>query len=78
MSDLTKLTLSINRGTAAAGKQYAERAGRSLSSIVGDYLDALTAATNPAPLSGDVASLMGIGSGPVDERDWKAYREARQ
>lgn len=78
MAETTKLTLSVDRTSAAAGKKFAHRIGRSLSSIVGDYLDSLAAATQPGELSDDVASLLGIGSGPVDENDWKLHREARQ
>lgn len=78
MTDTTKLTLSVNRSSAAAGKQFAHKVGRSLSSIVGNYLDSLAAASQPGTLSDDVSSLLGIGSGAADERDWMRHRESRQ
>lgn len=78
MTDTTKLTLSVNRSSAAAGKEFAHRVGRSLSAIVGDYLDSLAVASQPGTLSDDVSTLLGIGSGPADERDWMRHRETRQ
>ena len=68
-----KLTLSIDEEVIENGKKYARRQGRTLSSIVGDYLRTLDGETSGAKLSSPVRALRGIGSGPEDENDYRRH-----
>ena len=79
----TKLTLSIQRSAVDNGKRYARQSGRSLSSLVNDYLTSLRSTTDTAEgatsrLSPTVTRLMGIGRGPTDEKDYRRHLAARQ
>ncbi|KAB8294583.1 DUF6364 family protein [Bifidobacterium avesanii] len=69
---MAKLTLSIDERVIANGKQYAKKQGRTLSSIVEDYLSALGGgeAITPSP---SVRALMGIGRGPADENAYRRH-----
>ena len=70
--DMTKLTLSVRRSSAEHGKQYAQQRGRSLSSMVNEYLRQLQGADGEGTLSANVQRLVGIGRGEANER---AYRD---
>ncbi|MBT1160906.1 DUF6364 family protein [Bifidobacterium sp. SO1] len=70
---MSKLTLSIDEQVIENGKKYARKQGRTLSSIVEDYLQTLGSETSGANLSSPVRALMGIGSGPADENDYKRH-----
>lgn len=70
---MTKLTLSIDEHTIERGKLYARRQGRTLSSIVEDYLESLTREDSTAQLSPSIRALMGIGQGPADENDYRRH-----
>lgn len=72
-----KLTLSVDPGAIANGKRYAASTGRSLSSIVGDYLASL-GTHGDAPLSAPVERLMGIArNGRTDESDYRRHLEEK-
>lgn len=69
-----KLTLSIETTAIANGKRYAAETGRSLSSIVSDYLESLTHGNGEHhPLSTEVTLLLGIGAGTTAPADSTAY-----
>lgn len=75
-----KLTLSIESNAVENGKSYAVRQGRSLSSIVEDFLLLLDSQENPEgciPIGSKLSSLVGIGSGPTSEDDYRRHRMRR-
>lgn len=75
-----KLTLSIEQDAIARGKLFAKQQGRSLSSVVEDFLLLLEpagSAKEDIPISSKLSSLVGIGAGPVTEEDYKRHRMKR-
>lgn len=57
----TKLTLTIEESVIDAAKQYAQEKGKSLSSIVENYLKSVsTKKKNPTQLSPEVGKLIGV------------------
>lgn len=74
---VTKLTLSVHRSSVENGKRYAKAHGRSLSSLVNDYLMALNGSDDRETLSRNVARLVGIGQGPADERTYRRHLKAK-
>lgn len=75
-----KLTLSIEGSAIERGKSYARQQGRSLSSIVEDFLLLLDSQDNLEdciPVGGNLSSLVGIGAGPVSEDDFRRHRIGR-
>ena len=72
---MTKLTLSVRRSSAENGKRYAKQRGRSLSSLVNDYLKELNGSGNEQTLSANVERLVGIGRGQADERAYRDHLE---
>ena len=63
----TKLTLTIEGEVIDSAKEYARKEGKSLSSLVENYLRAVTsAARSAAELSPKVSKLMGAISLPED------------
>ena len=76
----SKLTLSLDARAIARGKEYAASRGQSLSHVVETYLLLLDAGERPAgqvEVTRRLQSLVGIGAGPCDERDWRAHLEER-
>lgn len=69
---MAKLTLSINERAIESGKEYASAQGRTLSSIVEDYLGSLVSQRSDS-LATQVQALMGIGRGPADESDYRRH-----
>lgn len=68
----TKLTLTIEESVIDAAKQYAHQKGKSLSSIVENYLKSVSAKKeNNMQLSPEVAKLMGVIQLP-DDFDYKS------
>ncbi len=75
-----KLTLSIEQNAIACGKRYAKEQGRTLSSVVEDFLlllDSQGSIQEEVPISPKLSSLVGVGAGPVDEMSFRAHRIAR-
>ncbi len=75
-----KLTLSIEQSAITRGKHYAKQHGRTLSSVVEDFLlllDQHDEKQENMPLSSTLCSMVGIGAGPVSEEDHRAHRIAR-
>ncbi len=75
-----KLTLSVDNVAVEAGKRFAAKSQKSLSRLVEDYLLLLGddgAVTDDILISSKLRSLVGIGSGPYDERDYRAHLERR-
>ncbi len=72
-----KLTLSIEAQAIDRGKRYAKKSGRSLSSLVETFLLLLDTEKDEIveqiPVSNKLASLVGIGAGPVNEADYKRH-----
>lgn len=77
----SKLTLSVDENAIETGKRIAAETGKSLSSMVQDYLLLLGKTCDSSelyPISPGLQSLVGIGAGPFDETDYRAKRTARQ
>ena len=77
----SKLTLSVDECAIAAGKRAAASMGKSLSSIVEDFLILLDATQRPrsiCAISPGLQSLAGIGAGPFNEEDYKAHLITKQ
>ena len=76
----TKLTLRIDDELIDRAKAYARRSGKSVSQLVADYLEMLSAPerNQPRPLTPIVASLRGAlaGSG-LDKEDYRCHLELR-
>ena len=75
-----KLTLSVDSVAVDWGKGFAARNGTSLSGLVESFLLFLGDEGEIAaevPVSAKLQSLIGIGSGPFDESDYRAHLEAR-
>ena len=72
-----KLTLSIDSEAIARGKEYAKKNGRSLSSMVENFLllldDESGEIQSQIPISNKLMSLVGIGEGPTTEEDYKRH-----
>ena len=76
MTQLTKLTLSMDEAAIRKGKEYARDTGRSLSGILEDYLNRL-ADDRRGGLSNSVSALIGIGRGDADEDSYRAHLEGK-
>ncbi len=75
-----KLTLSIEQQVITQGKLYAKQQGRSLSSLVESFLLSLGPADvieEEIPISAQLSSLVGIGTGATTEEDYRAHRIAK-
>lgn len=75
-----KLTLRLDERLIADAKAYARDHGRSVSQLVADYFDQLTAGRSPAPTpDGSVtARLRGALRGaPVSEADHRRHLEEK-
>lgn len=75
-----KLTLSIEQNAIMRGKRYAKQHGRTLSSMVEDFLlflDSQGDIKEDIPISATLSSLAGIGAGPVSEEDYRTHRISR-
>lgn len=71
-----KLTLSVDQTAIARGKRFSRENGRSLSSVVEDFLLLLEPSgeiDQEVPVSGKLSSLVGIGSGSISEADYKSH-----
>ena len=75
VNTMTKLTLSVRRSSAENGKRYAQQCGRSLSSLVNDYLKELNGSSDEGTISANVERLVGIGRGEADERAYRDHLE---
>ncbi|MCH4209695.1 DUF6364 family protein [Bifidobacterium sp.] len=67
-----KLTLGINERVVENGKQYVSSHGRTLSSIVEDYLESLIAQQSGV-LATHVQALIGTGRGSSDGSDYRQH-----
>jgi len=64
---ITKLTLTIEDSVINAAKKYAQKKGKSLSGIVENYLQSITAKEEKADvIAPEVLKLMGVISLPED------------
>ncbi len=71
-----KLTLSIESKAIEHGKRYAKQRGRSLSSMVEDFLlmlDPIETSDEIIPIGSKLSSLVGIGVGSTNEEDYRAH-----
>lgn len=73
-----KLTLSIEDSAIKRGKSYAAKQGKSLSSIVEQFLFLLECDTPETeillPVSEKLSSLVGISGSKVTEADYRRHR----
>lgn len=76
MNATRKLTLSVRSDAIEAGRQYSDRTGRSLSSLVGGFLQGLEDATIPGSHSPAVTALMGVAEG-AHEDDYRRHLEEK-
>lgn len=83
----TKLTLRLERALIERAKRYASARGTSVSQIVANYFQAITAEDTAAPRAGDqwkqdlppiTRSLVGLAAGSEqDEADYRRYLEQK-
>jgi len=77
----TKLTLTVEESTIKKAKIYAKNTGRSLSELIGNYLETLTEDnTDKTELSPKIKSLLGAVKLPDDfdeEKELRAYLEGK-
>lgn len=67
---------SLDKNAIETGKRFAAATGKSLSAMVEDFFVLLGTApqeTSCYPISPSLQQLVGIGSGPFDEEDFKAH-----
>jgi hypothetical protein len=55
----TKLTLTVNKTTIERAKSYAKKTGRSLSELIGNYLENITQENTHSDLSPKLRKLVG-------------------
>ncbi len=74
-----KLTIRINKSLIKKAKRTAKARGRSLSSIVEDYLKIITKSEEDnIELPPNVKALSGIlANSDIDEKDYKKYLEEK-
>ncbi|MEG0620474.1 MAG: DUF6364 family protein [Raoultibacter sp.] len=75
-----KLTLRMDEEAVEVGKRFAAENSKSLSQLVCDYflmLDATNAFVEEVPVSRKLHSLVGVGVGDCDERDYRLHLEAK-
>ena len=76
----TKLTLTVEESTIKKAKSYAKQTGRSLSELVGNYLDTLTKADTDQDISPDLLRIAGKIKVPADfdeRKELQAYFESK-
>ncbi|HWD88035.1 MAG TPA: DUF6364 family protein [Mucilaginibacter sp.] len=75
----TKLTLTVEEKVIKKAKLYARRSGRSLSELVGNYLDTLTDDTNNkealSPKLKKIAGMVKLPDNFDEEKELRAYFE---
>jgi hypothetical protein len=77
----TKLTLTVEEGTIKKAKLYAKNTGRSLSELIGNYLETLTEEnTDKSELSPKLKSIVGAVKLPNDfdeDKELRTYFESK-
>ncbi|RDC56830.1 hypothetical protein DU508_06405 [Pedobacter chinensis] len=71
---VTKLTLTVEKATIEKAKSYAKRTGRSLSELVGKYLETITLDEKPV-ISSKLKGIVGAVKLPDDFDEETAIRE---
>lgn len=74
----TKLTLSINQGVIEGAKEYAKTSGKSLSSIVEEYLKSLTKATEKNKKEASLKVVRELKGSVKLPNDFNSYKEILQ
>jgi len=72
---LTKLTLSLEEETIKKAKIYASKSGRSLSGLIGSYLEKLTSSSNESDIPDEFKDLFGSVDLPADLDEKAEIRE---
>lgn len=72
----TKLTLTVNKTTIERAKSYAKKTGRSLSELIGNYLENITQENTHSDLSPKLRKLVGSVQLPADFDEDKELRSA--
>ncbi len=70
----TKLTLSVEKSVIDRAKKYAQQTGRSLSELVQNYLDKITATQAEGALDEKLARLQGSVQLPANFDEQEALR----
>ena len=70
----TKLTLTVNKTTIERAKSYAKKTGRSLSELIGNYLENITQENTHSDLSPKLRKLVGSVQLPADFDEDKELR----
>ena len=77
----TKLTLSVEKSTIGRAKLYAKNTGRSLSELIENYLESLTAESkDEQAISPKLRKIAGVVNLPTDfdeDTELKAYFESK-
>jgi hypothetical protein len=71
----TKLTLTVDKAVIVRAKSYARKTGRSLSEIVENYLEQITADIDKDNLSEKLSRIVGTAKLPLDFNEDKELRE---
>ncbi len=71
----TKLTLTVDKAVIVRAKSYARKTGKSLSEIVENYLDHITAEIDAKSLSPKLAKIFGSVKLPPDFNEEKELRD---
>ena len=74
----TKLTLSINQGVIEEAKKYAKSTGRSLSSIIEEYLKSLTQAEEIDRKENSLSIVRELKGSVKLPKDFTSYQELLQ
>jgi hypothetical protein len=75
---LTKLTLSVDKSVIERAKAYAKQTGRSLSELVGSYLESITREETEFEVSLKLKQLIGSVTLPADFNEEEELRAARE
>ena len=75
---MSKLTLSINQTVIDEAKEYAKSSGKSLSSIVEEYLESLTTIERPKKKKASVELVKELKGSVKPPKEFTSYKEILQ
>ena len=75
---MSKLTLSINQTVIDEAKEYAKSSGKSLSSIVEEYLESLTTIERPKKKKTSVELVKELKGSVKPPKEFTSYKEILQ
>ena len=75
---ITKLTLTVEKSVVERAKSYAKKTGRSLSELIGNYLENITEESDDTDLSPKLSKLVGAVQLPADFDEEAELRSAME